>query len=192
MADHGQRERRSLTIFLTLDDTLLPRGFRLNTDPKLSPFSSSLPRSFEVIEIAAKTLIKREESRGRKIGFLENWDRSKTRIGYRRISRNPIKFPSITRGANYYLALHTVVLFLTKGRGERDLRNARQRLLKGCVSRNRDNVTAGLSTSRSKISKVRRWLLYAISLCLWVSRASGNCVASYVTYRGKKAKERKL
>lgn len=191
MADHGQRERRSLTIFLTLDDTLLPRGFRLNTDPKLSPFSSSLPRSFEVIKIAAKTLIKREESRGRKIGFLENWDRSKTRIGYRRISRNPIKFPSITRGANYYLALHTVVLFLTK-RGRTGFEKRSAALLKGCVSRNRDNVTAGLSTSRSKISKVRRWLLYAISLCLWVSRASGNCVASYVTYRGKKAKERKL
>lgn len=191
MADHGQRERRSLTIFLTLDDTLLPRGFRLNTDPKLSPFSSSLPRSFEVIEIAAKTLIKREESR-EKEDRISRKLRSKTRIGYRRISRNPIKFPSITRGANYYLALHTVVLFLTKGRGERDLRNARQRLLKGCVSRNRDNVTAGLSTSRSKISKVRRWLLCTISLCLWVSRASGNCVASYVTYRGKKAKERKL
>lgn len=191
MADHGQRERRSLTIFLTLDDTLLPRGFRLNTDPKLSPFSSSLPRSFEVIEIAAKTLIKREESR-EKEDRISRKLRSKTRIGYRRISRNPIKFPSITRGANYYLALHTVVLFLTKGRGERDLRNARQRLLKGCVSRNRDNVTAGLSTSRSKISKVRRWLLCTISLCLWVSRASGNSVASYVTYRGKKAKERKL
>lgn len=191
MADHGQRERRSLTIFLTLDDTLLPRAFRLNTDPKLSPFSSSLPRSFEVIEIAAKTLIKREESR-EKEDRISRKLRSKTRIGYRRISRNPIKFPSITRGANYYLALHTVVLFLTKGRGERDLRNARQRLLKGCVSRNRDNVTAGLSTSRSKISKVRRWLLCTISLCLWVSRASGNCVASYVTYRGKKAKERKL
>lgn len=180
-----------MTIFLTLDDTLLPRGFRLNTDPKLSPFSSSLPRSFEVIEIAAKTLIKREESR-EKEDRISRKLRSKTRIGYRRISRNPIKFPSITRGANYYLALHTVVLFLTKGRGERDLRNARQRLLKGCVSRNRDNVTAGLSTSRSKISKVRRWLLCTISLCLWVSRASGNCVASYVTYRGKKAKERKL
>lgn len=191
MADHGQRERRSLTIFLTLDDTLLPRAFRLNTDPKLSPFSSSLPRSFEVIKIAAKTLIKREESR-EKEDRISRKLRSKTRIGYRRISRNPIKFPSITRGANYYLALHTVVLFLTKGRGERDLRNARQRLLKGCVSRNRDNVTAGLSTSRSKISKVRRWLLCTISLCLWVSRASGNCVASYVTYRGKKAKERKL
>lgn len=190
MADHGQRERRSLTIFLTLDDTLLPRGFRLNTDPKLSPFSSSLPRSFEVIEIAAKTLIKREESR-EKEDRISRKLRSKTRIGYRRISRNPIKFPSITRGANYYLALHTVVLFLTK-RGRTGFEKRSAALLKGCVSRNRDNVTAGLSTSRSKISKVRRWLLCAISLCLWVSRASGNSVASYVTYRGKKAKERKL
>lgn len=93
---------------------------------------------------------------------------------------SPIKFPSITRSAN--LATRVTQSYFSSQRGNGTWETLAA-FLKGCVPRNRDNVTAGLSKEQNikGSAMVARFLCLCPCLCLGFLELE-NSAASYVTW----------